>query len=305
MQRFIITRLFHGVIVVFLAVTAVFFMLRLTGDPVLLFAPMDTSAKDLEEIRERLGFNDPLWVQYVRYMRDALQGDFGESTRLHRPALEVVLERMPATMELGMTALVISLVVGIPLGVLAAVRHGSFWDRFAGLLAVIGQAVPNFWLGLLLILLFAVALHWLPTSGRGSWQQLIMPATALAAASIARYARLARSTMLDVLRQDYIRTAHAKGLAGHTVLWRHAFKNASISLITTTGLEIGRLLGGAVVIEQIFAWPGIGRVTVQALLNRDFAVVTAAVVLFAVIYTVANLLTDIAYAWVNPQVRLS
>ncbi|MDI3342053.1 MAG: ABC transporter permease [Sphaerobacter sp.] len=305
MQRFIVTRLIYGVFVVFLAVTAVFFMLRLTGDPVLLFAPMDTSAKDLDEIRERMGFNDPLWVQYGRYMRDALRGDFGESTRLHRPATAVVVERLPATLELGVAALGISLAVGIPLGMLAAVRHGSVWDRLAGLLAVIGQAVPNFWLGILLILLFAVALKWLPTSGRGSWEQLIMPAVALAAASVARYARLTRSAMLDVLRQDYIRTAHAKGLSPTRVIWGHAFKNASISLITTTALEIGRLLGGAVVIEQMFAWPGVGRVTVQALLNRDFAVVEASVVLFAVVYTVANLLADICYAWVNPQVRVS
>lgn len=305
MKRYVATRLVYGVFVVFLAVSAVFFLLRLTGDPVLLFAPMDTSPKDLEEIRERLGFNDPLWIQYGRYISGALRGDFGESTRLQRPATEVVIERIPATLELGVTALLISILVGIPLGVLAAVRHGSIWDRVAALLAVIGQAIPNFWLGLLFILLFSVMLKWLPTSGRGGVLHLIMPAVTLSAVSMARYARLSRSTMLDVLGQDYIRTAKSKGLSGSRVIWGHALKNASISLITMTGLEIGRLLGGSVVVEQIFAWPGMGRMTVQALLNRDFAVVTAAVVLFSVMYTLANLLADIAYAWANPQVRLS
>ncbi len=305
MGRFVAGRLVSGAVVVVLAVTAVFFMVRLSGDPVLLFAPMDTSRKDIDEIRERLGFNDPLVVQYGRFMGDAARGDFGNSTREQRPAMEVVVERLPATVQLGVVALVLSLVIGVPLGVLAATRHGSIWDKVASLIAVAGQAIPGFWLGLLLMLLFAVRLGWLPTSGRGGVQHMIMPAITLAAFSTARYARLARSTMLDVLNQDYIRTAQAKGLAGRSVVWGHAFKNASIPLITMTGLEIGRLLEGAVIIEQVFAWPGIGWVTVQALLNRDFAVVMAAVVLFAVMYTLANLLTDLAYGRVNPQVRQS
>ncbi len=305
MGRFVAGRLVSGAVVVVLAVTAVFFMVRLSGDPVLLFAPMDTSRKDIDEIRERLGFNDPLVVQYGRFMGDAARGDFGNSTREQRPAMEVVVERLPATVQLGVVALVLSLAIGVPLGVLAATRHGSIWDKVASLIAVAGQAIPGFWLGLLLMLLFAVRLGWLPTSGRGGVQHMIMPAITLAAFSTARYARLARSTMLDVLNQDYIRTAQAKGLAGRSVVWGHAFKNASIPLITMTGLEIGRLLEGAVIIEQVFAWPGIGWVTVQALLNRDFAVVMAAVVLFAVMYTLANLLTDLAYGRVNPQVRQS
>ena len=305
MGRFVASRLLSGAVVVVLAVTAVFFMVRLSGDPVLLFAPMDTSRKDIDEIRERLGFNDPLVVQYGRFMGNAVQGDFGNSTREQRPATEVVVERLPATIQLGVVALVLSLAIGVPLGVLAATRHGSVWDKVASLIAVAGQAVPGFWLGLLLMLLFAVRLGWLPTSGRGGVQHMVMPAITLAAFSTARYARLARSTMLDVLNQDYIRTAQAKGLAGRSVVWGHAFKNASIPLITMTGLEIGRLLEGAVIVEQVFAWPGIGWVTVQALLNRDFAVVMAAVVLFAAMYTVANLLTDLAYGRVNPQVRQS
>lgn len=304
MKGYVLGRLASGLIVIFLALTAVFFMLRLSGDPVLLFAPMDTSRTNLEEIRERMGFNAPLAVQYARFMGDAVQGDFGESTRERRPAIDIVLERLPATLQLGGLALVISLTVGIPLGVLSATRHGSVWDKVARLIAVLGQAIPGFWLGVLLMLLFAVQLNWLPTSGRGGLQHIILPAITLSALSTARYARLARSTMLDVLGQDYMRTAKAKGLSSGTILWRHALKNASVSLITMTGLEVGRLIEGAVVIEQVFAWPGMGRVTVQALLNRDFAVVMAAVVLFAAMYTLANLLADLAYGWANPQVKI-
>jgi peptide/nickel transport system permease protein len=305
MQRYILTRLAQAVAVVFLATTAVFFLVRLTGDPVRLFLPMDTAPKDIEEFRARLGFEDPLWVQYLRFMGGAVRGDFGESLRQRRPATEVVLERLPATLELGLAALALSGLVGLPLGILAALRRGSGWDRLATLFAVAGQALPGFWLGLLLILLFSVSLHWLPTGGRGSWQQLIMPAVTLAAFGAARYARLTRSAMLDILGQDYIRTARAKGLDALRIVWGHALKNASISLITVTGLQVGRLLGGAVVVEQIFAWPGLGRTTVQALLNRDFPVVMVAVVLFAALYTLANLLTDLAYAWANPRVRLA
>jgi peptide/nickel transport system permease protein len=304
MKGYVLGRLASGLIVIFLALTAVFFMLRLSGDPVLLFAPMDTSRTNLEEIRERMGFNDPLAVQYATFMGDAIQGDFGESSRERRAAIEIVLERLPATLQLGGLALVISISVGIPLGILSATRHGSVWDKVARLIAVFGQAIPGFWLGVLLMLLFAVQLNWLPTSGRGGVQHIILPAITLSALSTARYARLTRSTMLDVLGQDYMRTAKAKGLSNGTVLWRHALKNASISLITMTGLEIGRLIEGAVVIEQVFAWPGMGRVTVQALLNRDFAVVMAAVVLFAAMYTLANLVADLAYGWANPQVKL-
>jgi peptide/nickel transport system permease protein len=304
-KRYVITRVISGVFVIFLALTAVFFMLRLSGDPVLLFAPMDTSRQDMDAIRERMGFNDPLLVQYGRFIQDAAQLDFGNSSRERRPAMEVVTDRLPATIQLGATALVLSVAIGIPLGILSAVKHGSGWDKFARILSVAGQAIPGFWLGVILIMFFSVRLGWLPTSGRGGLEHMIMPAFTLAAFSMARYARLTRSTFLDVLGQDYIRTARAKGLGQNLILWRHAFKNASVSLITMTGLEIGNLIAGAVVIEQVFAWPGMGRVMVQSLLNRDFAVVTAAVVLFAAMYTFSNLLADLAYGWVNPTVRLN
>ena len=266
---------------------------------------MDTSRQDMDAIRERMGFNDPLLVQYGRFIEDAIQGDFGNSSRERRPAMEVVTDRLPATLQLGVTAMVLAIGIGIPLGIVSAVQHGSGWDKFARILSVLGQALPAFWLGVILMMFFSVRLGWLPTSGRGSFSHIIMPAVTLAAYSMARYARLTRSTFLDVLGQDYIRTARAKGLGQNMILWRHAFKNASVSLITMTALEIGNLIAGAVVVEQVFAWPGMGRVMVQSLLNRDFAVVTAAVVLFAAMYTLCNLIADLAYGWVNPTVRLS
>ncbi len=304
MTAYIIRRLIHIAIVIFLVLTVVFFLTRLTGDPVLFFVPMDTAPADLEEIRERMGFNDPLYVQYVRFMADSLQGDFGESLRQHDSAVELVINRIPATLELGISALVLSIVIGVPLGIYSAIHRGSIGDKVSTLIAVLGLSVPAFWMGLLLILLFSVYLGWLPTGGRGSLAQLIMPAVTLAAFSIARYARLARSTMLDVLGQDYVRTGRAKGLSENRVIWLHALKNASIPLITITGLQAGHLLGGAVVVEQVFSRPGLGRLLVQSLLNRDFPVVMATIVFVALIYTMLSLLTDLAYAWANPEVRL-
>lgn len=304
MTAYIIRRLIHVVFVLFLVLTVVFFLTRLSGDPVHFFVPMDTARADLEEIRERHGFNDPLWVQYGRFMADAVQGDFGESLRRREPATGIVLTRIPATLLLGGSALLLSIALGVPLGIFAAVNRGTIGDKVSTLIAVIGQSIPPFWFGLLLILFFSVYLGVLPTSGRGGIEHLIMPAFTLASFSIARYARLSRSTMLDVLGQDYIRTGRAKGLNETRVVWIHALKNASIPLLTITGLQAGYLLGGTVVVERIFAWPGMGDLLVQSLLNRDFPVVMSAVVFVAVIYTLASLLTDLAYVWANPEVRL-
>jgi peptide/nickel transport system permease protein len=304
MTTYIIRRLIHVVFVVFLVLTVVFFLTRLTGDPVHFFVPMDTSRANLEEIRERYGFNDPLYVQYFRFMGDAVRGDFGQSLRQRDPATELVLSRVPATLQLGAAAMGLSILLGVPLGIFSAINRGSLGDKAATLIAVLGLSVPAFLMGLLLILFFSVYLGWLPTSGTGSWKHLIMPTVTLAAFSIARYARLSRSTMLDVMGQDYIRTGRAKGLSESKVVWVHALKNASIPLLTVTGLQAGHLLGGSVIVEQIFAWPGMGRLLVQSLLNRDFPVVMAAIVFVALVYTLFSLLTDLAYAWANPEVRL-
>jgi len=304
MRRYVLARLAQSGLVVLLSLTAVFGMVRLGGDPVLLFLPMDIQAKDVNEIRQRLGFNDPLAVQYSRFMAGALHGDFGESLRYRRDAFGLVLERLPATLLLAGSAIVLTLVVAIPLGVMTAVRRDTLVDHVGTLATVLGQATPGFWLGLMLIYLFAVQLRWLPTGGSGTLAQLIMPSVVLAAFFSARVARLTRSAMLEVLGEEYIKTARAKGLGEGRVIGKHTLRNAAIPIVTLAGLEAGQLLGGAVITETIFAWPGLGRLTVQALLNRDFPVVMAAVSFTSVVYTLMNLVVDLAYGWLDPRVRV-
>jgi peptide/nickel transport system permease protein len=278
-------------------------MVRLTGDPVLLFMPMDIQAKDVDEYRERLGFNDPLVVQYGRFLAGAVRGDFGESLRYRRDALGLVLERVPATLLLAGTALALTLLVAVPLGILSAVRRNGLIDHLGTVLTVLGQATPGFWLGLMLIYLFAVQLRWLPTGGIGTVAHLVMPAIVLAAFYAARVARLTRSAVLDTLNEDYVLTARAKGLGETRVVGKHTLRNSAIPIVTLAGLEAGQLLGGAVVTETIFAWPGLGRLTVQALLNRDFPVVMAAVFFTSLVYTSMNLVVDLAYGWLDPRTR--
>ena len=304
MRAYVASRLAQTLLVVFLSLTAVFGMVRLSGDPVLLFMPMDIQAKDVNEFRQRLGFNDPLAVQYGRFLANAVRGDFGESLRYRKDALGLVLERIPATFQLAVTALGLTLVVAVPLGVISAVRRNSALDHAATVATVLGQAVPGFWLGLMLIYFFSVQLRWLPTGGTGTLAHLVMPSVVLAAFFSARIARLTRSVVLESLGEDYVRTARAKGLEEARVVGKHTLRNAAIPIVTLAGLELGQLLGGAVVTETIFAWPGLGRLTVQALLNRDFPVVLAAVSLTSVIYTVINLGVDLLYVWLDPRVRL-
>jgi peptide/nickel transport system permease protein len=303
MRRYLVARLAQTVLVVFLSLTAVFGMVRLSGDPVLLFMPMDIQAKDVDEFRDRLGFNDPLAVQYARFLGAAVRGDFGESLRYRRDALGLVLERLPATLLLAGAALILTLLVAVPLGVLSAVRRDTAFDHVSTVITVLGQATPGFWLGLMLIYLFAVQLRWLPTGGMGTAAHMVMPAVVLAAFYSARVARLTRSAVLDTLGEDYVLTARAKGLAETRVIGKHTLRNSAIPIVTLAGLEAGQLLGGAVVTETIFAWPGLGRLTVQALLNRDFPVVMAAVSFTSIVYTLMNLLVDVAYGWLDPRVR--
>ncbi len=304
MRRYVAARLAQAALVVLLSLSAVFGMVRLGGDPVLLFLPMDIQAKDVNEIRQRLGFNDPLLVQYGRYMAGAVRGDFGESLRYRRDALGLVLERLPATLLLAATSIALTLVVAVPLGLLTAVRRDTLADHVGTLVTVLGQATPGFWLGLMLIYLFSVQLRWLPTGGTGSWTHLVMPSVVLAAFFSARVARLTRSAVLDVLGEEYITTARAKGLGEGRVIGKHTLRNAAIPIVTLAGLEAGQLLGGAVITETIFAWPGLGRLTVQALLNRDFPVVMAAVSFTSIVYTLMNLAVDLAYGWLDPRVRV-
>src|SRR5438445_223110 len=277
MRAYALSRLAQTVLVVFLSLTAVFVMVRLSGDPVLLFMPMDIQAKDVNEFRQRLGFNDPVPVQYARFVAGAVRGDFGESLRYRRDALALVLERLPATFLLAATSLLLTMGVAVPLGVLSAVHRNTPLDHAGTVVTVLGQATPGFWLGLMLIYVFSVRLRWLPTGGTGGLAHLVMPSIVLAAFFSARIARLTRSAVLDVLGAEYILTARAKGLRETRVIGKHTLRNSAIPIVTLAGLEAGQVLGGAVITETIFAWPGLGRLTVQALLNRDFPIVLAAV----------------------------
>ncbi len=304
MRAYVLSCLAQTALVVFLSLTAVFAMVRLSGDPVLLFMPMDIQAKDVNEFRQRLGFNDPLPVQYARFVGGATRGDFGESLRYRRDALGLVLERLPATFLLAATSLLLTTCVAVPLGILSAVRRNTLLDHASTVATVLGQATPGFWLGLMLIYVFSVKLRWLPTGGTGTPAHLVMPSIVLAAFFAARIARLTRSAVLDVLNEEYILTARAKGLGEARVIGKHTLRNSAIPIVTLAGLEAGQILGGAVITETIFAWPGLGRLTVQALLNRDFPIVIAAVFVISVTYTLINLAIDLLYAWLDPRVRL-
>ncbi len=304
MISFLLRRVWQFLIVVMGVITIVFLLQHLSGDPTNLLLPIDAPANVRTELRHQLGLDQPLAVQYFRFLGDVAQGDLGTSYRFRQPALELVLERFPATLLLAGASLMLSLVVALPLGILAAVHRNSWIDTLATGISLIGQAAPVYWIGLLFILLFSVELHWLPTMGGGSFAALIMPATTLAFYSIARIMRLTRSAMLDVLHQDYIRMARAKGLSEPVVLIKHALRNAAIPIITIIGLQFGGLLGGAVITETVFAWPGVGRLAVNAVSQRDFPVVQAATVVIAIAFSLINLVVDLLYAVLNPRVQL-
>jgi ABC-type dipeptide/oligopeptide/nickel transport system permease component len=281
----------------------VFLILHLTGDPALLLLPPDASAEDIAKFRTAMGFDDPWPVQYLRFLKGAVRGDFGESVRHGEPAMGLVLERLPATFELAGAGLLIALGLAIPAGIVSAVRRNTAVDYVSTVVALLGQAMPTFWLGIMLILVFSVRLSWLPSSGRGDIEHLILPAITLGLFTTARITRLTRSGMLEVLGQDYIRTARAKGVSEPPVVWKHALKNASIPIVTIVGIELGTLLGGSVITETIFAWPGVGRLSVQAIFNRDYPVVQAAVFLLASTFVIVNFLVDIVYTYLDPRIR--
>jgi ABC-type dipeptide/oligopeptide/nickel transport system permease component len=296
-------RVWHTLFVLVAISIVSFFFIRLSGDPAMLMLPADAPRSAIEELREKMGFNDPLHVQYGRFAAGVVTGNFGESLYYHRPVMQLVLDRLPASLELATAALLFALVVAVPIGIISAVWRGSIIDFLSMLGALFGLSMPHFWLGIMMILLFSVTLGWLPTSGRGGFEHLIMPAVALGMSLLAMFARLTRSLMLEVLSLDYVRTARAKGLPEWVVVGRHALRNVLIPLVTVAGLEFGFLLGGVVVIETVFAWPGLGRLVVQAIFNRDFPVVQAAVLVLACIFVVINLVVDLLYGWLDPQIR--
>ncbi|MGA7876086.1 MAG: nickel ABC transporter permease [Desulfoferrobacter sp.] len=302
MGRYLVKRLWHTVYVIIGISMISFFFIHLSGDPVMLMLPADASKQEIEQLRHRLGFDQPLPVQYLHFVSNAIKGDFGESLYYHVPAMNLILERLPASLELAFASMFIALVVSLPIGIISAVYRGSALDMGTMLAALFGLSMPHFWLGIMLILIFSVKLGWLPTSGRGSLAQLIMPATALGLSLMAMFARLTRSVMLEVLSLDYIRTARAKGLGEFMVIGKHALKNALIPLVTIAGMQFGFLIGGTVIIETVFAWPGVGRLVVQAIFNRDYPLVQAIVLVLAVIFVLVNLLVDILYVYLDPRI---
>ncbi|CAN5451260.1 ABC transporter permease [soil metagenome] len=279
------------------------------GDPAQLILLRQTGELPTEEavqrLREQLGLDDPFPVRYARWLADAAQGDLGTSYRTGEPVLWALVERFPATLQLAVAALLIGLSIGIPLGVLSAVRRDSGLDHASRVGVLLGASIPNFWLGYLFILLFAVALGWLPVAGAGSWQHLVLPALTLGVGGAASLTRLTRSTVLEELQADYVRTARAKGLAERAVVMRHALRNALNPIVTLTGMRFGGLLAGAVVVETVFAWPGIGKFLVDAIYDRDYPTIQGFVLFTGTVFVLLNLLVDLGYAWLDPRVRLT
>ena len=302
---FLLQRVLRAALTLWLVVSVVFIILRLSGDPVVLLLSENASQDQIDALRDHLGLNASLPVQYARYWASVIQGDLGQSLRQRQPALGLVLERFPATLQLAAAAFGLAAVLGLTIGVLAALTRGTAWDRLAmGLISVL-QSGPAFFVGIVLILVFSVRLGWLPTSGRGGWKHLVLPAVTLSGFTMASLARLARSALLDVLRLDFIRTARAKGLNERTVIIQHALRNAALPLITVMGLELGGLLTGAVITETVFAWPGIGRLAVNAVSTRDYPLVQASVVFIALVFIAINFAIDCSYGLIDPRVRNS
>jgi peptide/nickel transport system permease protein len=308
MHVYILRRCLQSLIVFAAILVIVFLMLHITGDPAAVLMPLDASEDDLQVFRQEMGFDKPLYVQFGRFLlggpktQGVIRGDFGFSYRHEIPAMGLVLEHFPNTLLLAVAAVLIAIAISIPTGVLSAVFRNSWIDYACSIGAMFGQSMPNFWLGLLLILGFAVYLRWLPTSGFESWYYLILPACTAGLYATARIMRLVRSQMLEVLNMDYVRTARAKGLTEWVVVFRHALKNAAIPVVTLVGLELGILLGGTVVTEAVFAWPGVGFLVVDAISNQDYPVVQAAVALLAFVFVGVNLVVDILYAWLDPRI---
>lgn len=306
-MRVAVLRRFLQIIPVLILISIVTFMLtRLSGDPTTLLLPLDATEEQRDNLREQLGLDEPLPVQYVSFVGGVLQGDFGQSFRYRQPALEIVMERVPATLELAAASLALALVVGLPAGVISAIRHGTATDGIVQFGSFIGQAMPPFYTGLLLLVFVGINVDWIPTGGRepGSLRHLLLPSLTLAPFMIAIIARFARSSVLDVLGRDYVRTARSKGISERRVITMHVLRNALIPVVTVIGLQVGALLGGAVITEVVFGWPGIGRLAVTSVLQRDFPVVQAVVMLTAVVFVFVNLLVDLIYMWLDPRIDL-
>ena len=302
MIRYIGERFGQSLITIWGISIIVFLLAHFSGDPLLLLVPPEATKAEVERIRASYGLDRSLPEQYLTYMRGIIRGDFGTSLRFREPTLRLVLERLPASLKLATSAMILSLTVGISVGVLSAARPGGLVDRFGKAFAMLGQSMPVFWLGLMLILIFAVRLRWFPTSGTGNWKHLVLPALTLGWYSTAAMTRITRSAMLDVLDADYIRLAHIKGLHPFKIITKHALRNAAIPIVTLASLQFIALINGAVVTETIFAWPGMGRLTVDAVFARDFPLVQTAVFVASVLFVLTNLVVDLLYGVLNPRI---
>jgi len=301
--RFILRRLLQTAVTAVFVTMIVFALARLTGDPTVMLLPTEATQADRDFLKNQLGLDKSLPAQYLTFVGKALSGDFGMSFRYRVPVRDLVLSRLPATIELAVLSMLLAIVIAMPIGILSALKRGSLVDRLARWFATLGLATPTFWLGLMLILLFAVTLNWLPAAGREHWSSRILPTIALGWFSAAAIARLTRSSMLDAMQSDFVRFERLSGLPEWVIVLKHALKNAAIPIVTYMALQFGVLLSGAVVTERVFAWPGIGSLVVDAILERDFPVVQAAVLVTAILFLLINLATDLFYSWLDPRIR--
>lgn len=305
MARYLVTTILRAFVSLFVTSIVVFVLARASGDPVrLMIGPSPASGEQIARVRAYLGLDRPLPEQYLRFVGSALRGDFGRSIPYRRPALEMVVQRLPATVQLVGISFLLALAIGVPLGVYSAVHRGSALDKAARTFAALGQATPSFWVGLVLILIFAVHLRLLPASGRGSLAHLILPTMTLGWYIAVALLRLTRSSMLDVLGSEYVKLARMKGMYERQVIWKHAFRNAALPVVTFAGLMLVGMIGASVVVETVFAWPGVGSLIVQAVLQRDFPVVQAGVLLITALYAASGLVVDVLYGWLNPRIRV-
>jgi ABC-type dipeptide/oligopeptide/nickel transport system permease component len=304
MTRYIIKRLLQGIIALILSSIIIFILLRLTGDPTALLLTPEATLDDIAALRTQLGLDKPYPVQYLLFMRDVITLDFGDSLFYRRPVFDLIMSRFPATLQLAITANVVSLFIAVPFGVIAATHREKWQDTAAKAIAIIGQSAPIFWVGIVLIQIFSVVLGWLPSSGYGGIQFLILPCIALGFNSVAAVLRLTRSSMLDVLSSDFVRLAKIKGLSDRLVIWKHALRNSLIPVVTFAAIHFVRTLAGSVVVETIFAWPGVGRLAYEAVLRRDFPVEQGILIMFTAIFILFNLLVDIFYLFLDPRVKL-
>ena len=303
MQRYLLRRILLALLTLLAVSLIIFVMSRAAGDPRHIYLDDYSTQEDWDRLTESLGLDKPYYQQYGIFLGDALRGNFGKSIKEGRPSMEVIIERIPATLQLGLAAFVFSVVVGVPLGILSAVKRGSALDISGKLIALVGQSAPVFWLGLMLVFLFAVRLDWLPPYGRLEISSIVLPAVTLGWFYAAANLRLLRSAMLNVLDSEYVKLARAKGVSNQSVIWKHSLRNALIPVLTFAGVTLGSLVTGSLVVETVFAWPGLGKLAIEALAGNDYPLMQAVVIVFTLMYVLAALLVDIMYAYIDPRIR--